>query len=134
MGMIGLFGKWLIERQLIIRPGEISLLNQRVSMIPTSFFVELHKYMFESKDKHFRDNLYLWAWISSYLYIKKFDEEYGLKTFEERYRWGMDVAATAGFGDYKTIDYKPKAYSHFYVFNNPIAPVSYTHLTLPTKA
>ena len=127
MGLIGLFGKWLIERQLIIHDGEISLLNQRVAMIPVSFFVELHKYALKSKDKRFKDDLYLWAWKTAYLYIKKFDEEYGLKTFEERYRWGMDVAAAAGFGDYKTIDYKPGQYSHFYVFNNPIAQAFYPY-------
>ncbi len=124
-GAYGLFGKWLISGQLKISEGDISLLGQRVAMLPTSFFVEMEKTVQKSNSPTLRDDVYLWAWKIAYLYIKKFVEEYGLKTFEERYKWGMDIASLAGFGDYKTIDYHDKEYSYFYIINNPIAEAFY---------
>lgn len=94
-------------------------------MLPVSFLVEMQRDIEKSKDSTLRDDLYLWAWKISYLYIKKFVEEYGLETFEERYKWGMDIASVAGLGDYKTIDYHDREYSYFYVINNPIAKAFY---------
>ncbi len=124
-GIYGLFGKWVISGQLKIKEGEISLLHQRVSMIPTSFLINLQKNIPKTKDSHYRDDLYLNAWRMSFEYIKLFVETYELENFESRYKWGMDIACTAGLGDYKTIDYKYKEFSHFHIFDNPIAQAFY---------
>jgi len=125
-----LFSKWLISGQLKIKLGNISLLEQRVAMLPVSLFVEMTKDVLNSpKDRHLMDDLYIWGWKISYLYIKRFVEEYGLKTFEERYRWGMDIASVAGLGDYETIDYHDKQFSYFYVIDNPIAEAFYPSKT-----
>ena len=94
-------------------------------MLPSTFFVEMHKQALKKGNERIRDEIYLWGWKTAYLYIKRFVETYGLKSFEERYRWGMDIASTAGLGDYKTIDYHNKEFSHFYVWNNPIAKELY---------
>ncbi len=124
-GIYGLFGEWLLSGQLKIKFGDISLLRQRAVMLPATFFVEMYKAALNSKDTKLRDEIYLWAWKTSYLYIKRFVENYDLKRFEERYRWGMDIASTAGLGDYKTIDYHEDEFSHFYVWNNPLAKELY---------
>jgi|GEM_PF-1964276 len=124
-GIYGLFGKWLLSGQLKIKFGEISLLKQRAVMLPSTFFVEMYKSTLNTNNNHLKDEVYLWAWKTAYLYIKRFVENYGLESFEERYRWGMDIASTAGLGDYKTIDYHENEFSHFYVWNNPIAKELY---------
>lgn len=124
-GIYGLFGEWLLSGQLKINFGEISLLKQRAIMLPSTFFVEMHREVLNPKKNQLKSDLYLWAWKTAYLYIKRFVENYGLKNFEERYRWGMDIASIAGLGDYKTIDYHEDEFSHFYVWNNPIAKELY---------
>lgn len=125
LSIYGLFGKWLVSGELKITEGEISLLGQDVVMLPSTFVIELHKSILKSKNTLLRDELYMWGWRTSYLYIKRFVEAYKLSKFEERYRWGMDIAVTAGLGDYKTLDYKRGEYSHFYTVGSPVAKALY---------
>ncbi|MCD6229320.1 MAG: hypothetical protein J7K00_00775 [Candidatus Diapherotrites archaeon] len=107
--------------------GQISLLGQYVNIMPTSYFVGLTKYHLKNqkKDPNSISKLYLMGWVTASDYMKRFEEVYDVKGFVERYRLGMDVVSMAGFGDYKTIEWKDGSLSYVYTINNPLPKFFY---------
>ena len=120
--MMGFFMKLLMARQVKIEKGEFRLFNQNVTVLPASFIVALTKYFMRAKDrKRSLSDFYFMSWAISFDFMERFSEKFKVKTFEDRYKLGMDVVAMSGLGDYKTIKWVKGKLSHVYVMNNPIA-------------
>jgi len=119
--------KLLTHGEMTFKSGQISLMGQNINILPTNYFVGLtHHFLKEAKtDKHALDNLYLVGWFSSYDYMSRFEKAYGVKSFVDRYRLGMDVVDMSGFGDYKTIKWADGSLSYFYILNNPLPKFFY---------
>lgn len=115
--MLWLVAKFLFTGQLKFKDGKILFLEEPLGMIPIHFIVGLTRY-FEEKKR--LEDLYILGWILGFIFTKSVSEKYGFKRPEEIYRWGMDFASSWGFGDYKTVNWDPKTYSHFVIYNNPV--------------
>lgn len=110
----------MISGQLKFEQGRILFLNQPMEIVPANFFVELTKKILKGSKQKMLE-YYLSAWKSGYEYMYNFVKEYKVKTSKERYALAMDIIASAGFGDYKTLEFKHGEFTHFKVFKNPVS-------------
>ncbi len=117
--MYGFLTKLLISKQLSFEEGEILFFKQPMCIFP----IEFYKYLTIStlRDKKIMKELYLEAWKAAYVWTYNVVNTYKLQKFEERYKLTMDTVAMAGFGEYKTTDFKRGFFSKFEVTNNPLA-------------
>jgi len=115
--------KWLmdllISRKLTFEHGQISLLGEKVFILPVNFIYEETKYVTKEGMGGIMD-LYSSAWVAGYWIMKRFVKLHDLKKFEERYKVAMDVLKLAGMGEYTTVDFEHKHHTRVRVMNNPL--------------
>ena len=112
--------KLISTKQFEIENGRITFFKEPISMVASDCFIQLTKDALEKKGKRF-DDLYLAGWIGAYAMGYKMTKEYKLKKFEDRYSLGMKVVSLCGFGDFETLEFEERKFTHFKVMNNPIA-------------
>lgn len=119
MVMYGLLSKLLISKKLKFEEGEIILFDEPVAFVPMASLVAMTR---DATKKGYRaiNELYYYGWVYGFVVTLGMVKKFKLKKFEERYKVSMDIASLAGFGDYKTLNFKP-GHSHFDVLKNPFA-------------
>ncbi len=119
--------KLLATGHISLKEGEIKIVGQRVAAVPIEFYLGLTRntISLQEKDPDAVSRLYLNGWISGYVYMVNFEKDYKVKSEQDRYRLGMDIASFAGLGDYETTEWVPGKYSKFRILDNPIGPSLY---------
>ncbi len=113
--VMALLAKLLMTKQLKFEGGYIDMKNITMTLVPTFFISELTKYF---NNKNEMDKFYFISWYWGYVLVRKINEKFNLKTPEQMYSFGMDIAEAMGIGLYKTHDYSAGNYTHF-VINSP---------------
>ncbi len=116
--VMALLAKLLMTKQLKFEGGYIDMKNITMTLVPTFFISELTKYF---NNKNEMDKFYFISWYWGYVLVRKINEKFSLKTPEQMYSFGMDMAEAMGIGLYKTHDYSPGKYTHFTI-NSPYIP------------
>ncbi len=117
--MYGLLSKLLISGKLKFENGEIILFDEPFAFVPMASLVQMTRDAIK-KDKRAINDLYFYGWVYGFVVTLGMVKKFKLKKFEERYKVSMDIASLCGFGDYKTLSFKP-GHSHYKVFKNPFA-------------
>jgi len=114
--MINLLAKLLLTRHIEIDEGIIKFKNTYLNIIPSYFISEL-TYSYILSNQLYR--LYIFSWITGYIYIYKIKKAFNLNTPDKIYSFGMDLAEMMGIGIYKTHEYFPGRYTKFTIGANP---------------
>lgn len=117
--MYGLLTKLLISGKLKFKEGEIILFDEPIAFVPMVSIMQMTRDAIE-KGKRAINDLYFYGWVYGYVVTLAMVKKFKLKKFEERYKVAMDIASLCGFGDYKTLSFRP-GHSHFKVLENPFA-------------
>lgn len=113
--VLGLIAKMLMTGQLKMDGGIISLKGITMNLLPSFFAAELTKY-FEKEKKI--PEFYFLCWYWGFVLVGEVKRQLNLKTPDEVYSVGMDLGEAMGIGLYKTHDYYPGKFTHFYI-NSP---------------
>ncbi|MBI1972234.1 MAG: hypothetical protein HYS53_02940 [Candidatus Aenigmarchaeota archaeon] len=116
--VMALLAKLLMTKQLKFEGGYIDMKNITMSLVPTFFISELTKYF---RNKNELDKFYFISWYWGYVLVRKINEKFNLKTPEQIYSFGMDMAEAMGIGLYQTRDYSAGNYTHFTI-KSPYIP------------
>jgi predicted hydrocarbon binding protein len=111
--------KLLISKQLRFEEGQIIFLEEPMAFVPIDFYVHLTKEILKKRREMLE--AYLDAWKAGVIFMRRVAQRYSMRKFEERYKEAMDIISSAGFGDYKTLEFEGGKYAYFKIFNNPIA-------------
>lgn len=112
----------LMTGQLKFENGLISLKNITMNLLPSFFVAELTKY-FDKQNK--LPKFYLISWFWGFVLVKQVNERFKLKTPDQIYRLGMDLGEAMGIGLYKTHDYYPGRYTHFFITSPYVKYLNY---------
>ncbi len=119
--MYGFLSKLLISGKLKFNQGKIVLMGEPMVIVPLEFYIEATKQIIDSNDRKEMLELYLDAWEAGFCFMHDVAEVYKMKKYEERYRIAMDTISMAGFGDYKTMEFRRGELTHFKIIENILA-------------
>ncbi len=115
--VMGLLAKLLMTKQLKFENGVIELKGTYLTLLPSFFVAELTKYYMKENNLY---KFYMLSWYWGFVLVRSVVHSFNLKTQDQIYSLGMDLAEAMGLGLYKTHDYYPGKYTHFVVKTNPI--------------
>ena len=119
--MYGFLSKLLISGKLKFEQGKIILMGEPMVIVPLEFYIEATKQILENEDRKEMIELYLDAWEAGACFMNDVARVYKMKKYEERYKIAMDTISMAGFGDYKTIEFRRGEVTHFRIIDNILA-------------
>lgn len=111
--------KMMLTGKLKFNPGKIEVLGDPMAIMSMEALKQITQDAL-SRGREGRMGLYYEGWVYGYTFTYRFAKVLNLKMFEERYRTIMDTAAMIGFGDFKTLEFRP-GYAHYQVLANPFA-------------
>ena len=111
--------KMVLTGKLKFTPGKIDVLGDSMAIMSMEALKQITADAL-SRGREGRMGLYYEGWVYGYTFTYRFAKVLGLKVFEERYRTIMETAAMIGFGDFKTLEFRP-GYAHYQVLANPFA-------------
>lgn len=117
--MYGLITKLLVSGKMKFKEGEIDIFGEPFALVPMASIIQMTRDAVKSSKRAIND-LYFYGWVYGFIVTLAMVQKFKLKKFEERYKLSMDIAALVGFGDYKTLSFKP-GHSHFKTLKNPFA-------------
>lgn len=118
-GLYGFMSNLVLTGKLKFTPGKIDVLGDPMAIMSMEAIKQITDDAL-TRGKEGRMGLYYEGWVYGYTFTYRFAKVLNLKKFEERYMTIMNTAAMIGFGDFKTIEFRP-GNAHYRVLNNPFA-------------